>query len=92
MIPACRSKPSRRALNTCQVCGVCSTRWKEWSIMTVREVPLTSMVSRTYSPAGMIQESTAQSKMTEEMMVYVCGIRFSIVVFLDKVQSYAIYL
>ncbi|EXY28450.1 hypothetical protein M141_1100 [Bacteroides fragilis str. S38L5] len=40
----------------------------------------------------MIQESTAQSRMTEEMMVYVWGIRLSIVVFLDKAQSYAIYL
>lgn len=40
----------------------------------------------------MIQESTAQSRMTEEMMVYVWGICLSIVVFLDKAQSYAIYL
>ena len=69
MMPACCSNPLSKAVKTCHVWGVFSTAWNELSIITVRSVPFTTKVSRAYSPAGMTQDSKAQSNIITEIIV-----------------------
>ena len=90
IIPACFSNPLKRAENTCHVCGLLATSWNESFTITVRSTPLTSTVSRAYSPPGIIQVRMAQMIMIENTMVYVCGTFFSITgcVFRLRVQIY----